>query len=110
MEQQTPLTANLGVDYKSGALTAGGSLAHRRGGFVRVAANRGAYAHARTDLEAYAAWKFNPKVQLRVALSNLLAEASAWELVYADPATGTERRGWSYPSSVKLRTSLEMKF
>jgi outer membrane receptor protein involved in Fe transport len=110
MEQQTPLTANLGIDYKSGALTTGASLAHRRGGLVRVAANRGFYTLARTDLDAYAVWKFNPKVQLRLALSNLLGEDNAFEPSYFDPVAGLEKRRWTYPEGVKLRSTLEMTF
>ena len=110
MEQQTPLTANLGIDYKRGALSAGGSLAHRRGGQVRVAANRGFYTEARTDLEAYAVWKFSPKLQLRVVASNLLGEHNVFEPRYTDPVAGTERRRWDYPESVKLRTTLELNF
>jgi hypothetical protein len=110
MEQQTPLTANLGIDYKSGALTTGASLAHRRGGLVRVTANRGFYRLARTDVDAYAVWKFDPKLQLRVALSNLLARDSAFEPSYADPVTGLEKARWTYPGGVKLRTTLEMSF
>ena len=110
MEQQTPLTANVGVDYKSGALALGASLAHRRGGFVRVAANRGFYRSARTDLESYAVWTFSPKVQLRVALANLLSEDNTFGPSYLDPVTGLEQRLWTYPDTVKLRTTLELKF
>ena len=110
MEQQTPLSANVGIDYKAGALTTGGNLAHRSGGYVRLAENRGAYRHARTDLETYALWKFNPKVQLRVAASNLLGEDNGFEISYEDPVAGLEKRGWTYPGGVRLRTTLEMKF
>jgi len=110
MEQQTPFSANLGLDYKSGALSTGASLAHRRGGSVRVAANRGFYRDARTDLDAYAVWTFNPKLALRVALSNLLDEDNVFEPSYFDPVTGVEKRRWMYPDGVKLRTTLEMKF
>lgn len=110
MEQQVPLTANLGFDYKSGALAAGASVAHQRGGYVQVAANRGFYRVARTDLDAYAAWTFNPKVVLRVALSNLLEEESSFEPSYFDPVTGLEKRRWIYPRGAALRTTLEMKF
>lgn len=110
MEQQTPLTANLGADYKSGALAAGASVAHRRGGYVQVAANRGFYRIARTDLDAYAAWTVNPKLVLRLALSNLLGEDSAFEPSYFDPVSGLEKRRWDYPGGIKLRTTLEMKF
>lgn len=110
IENQTPLTGNLGLDYSAGALAAGGSLAHRRGGPVRVTANRGFYSEARTDLEAYAAWKFSPKVQLRVVLANLLDEDNAYEISYTDPLRGTEKRSWIIPDGVKLRTTLEMRF
>lgn len=110
IERQTPLTAKLGVDYRAGALAAGASASHRRGGFVRVAANRGFYTVARTDLDAYAAWTFNPKTVLRVALSNLLGEDNAFEPSYQDPVSGLEKRRWIYPEGVKLRTTLEMKF
>ena len=110
IERQTPLSANLGIDYKAGALTAGGSLAHRSGGYVRLAANRGQYTHARTDLETYALWKFNPKVQLRVVASNLLGEDNGFEVSYDDPVTGLGKQGWTFPGGVRLRTTLEMKF
>jgi len=110
MEQQTPLTANLGIDYKGGKLALGASAAHRRGGYVQVVANRGFYRVARTDLDAYAAWTFNPKTVLRFALSNLLAEEDSFEPSYSDPVTGLEKRRWNFPSDVKLRTTLEMKF
>ncbi|NNG23252.1 TonB-dependent receptor plug domain-containing protein [Telluria aromaticivorans] len=110
MEQQAPLTANAGFDYKSGALAAGASVAHRRGGAIRVDVNRGFYNYARTDLDAYALWTFNPKLQWRVALSNLLGEDGGFEVSYLDPVRGLEKRGWNYPGGVKLRTTLEMKF
>lgn len=110
MERQTPLSASLGIDYKAGALTAGASLSHRSSAFVRAAVDRTHYTHARTDLETYAVWKFTPKIQLRVAASNLLGEDNAWEIAYADPVAGLEKRGWTYPERAKLRTTLEMKF
>jgi len=110
MEQQTPLTANLGLDYKRGALTSGASLAHRRGGRVDPSAERSFYTHARTDLEAYAAWRFSPTLQLRLAGSNLLGEDNFFEPAYIDPVRGIERRGWTYPESPTLRATLEMTF
>jgi outer membrane receptor protein involved in Fe transport len=110
MERQAPLTANLGIDYKAGALTTGASLAHRRGGPVRVTANRGFYSPSRTDLDVYALWAFNPAVQLRLAASNLLGEDDEFEPSYADPVRGVETRRWRYPGGAKLRSTLEMKF
>ncbi|WP_020653233.1 TonB-dependent receptor plug domain-containing protein [Massilia niastensis] len=109
IEQQTPLSANLGADYTAGKLSAGGSVAFRNAGMVRVAANRGYYAHARTDLETYALWKFDPKRQLRIALSNMLGEDRGWEISYDDPVTGLEKRRWHYPDGVRVRATFEMK-
>lgn len=110
MEQQVPLTANLGLDYKRGAFSGGASLAHRRGGRVDPSVERSFYTHARTDLEAYAVWRFNPKLQLRLAGSNLLGEDNFFEPSYIDPVSGTERRGWTYPESPRLVATLEMRF
>jgi len=110
MEQQVPLTANLGLDYQRGAFSGGASLAHRRGGRVDPSVERSFYTHARTDLEAYVVWKFNPTVQLRLAGSNLLGEDNFFEPSYIDPVGGIERRGWNYPESPKLVVTLEMRF
>jgi len=110
MERQAPLTANLGIDTKAGALTTGASLAYRRGGPVRVSANRGFYTPSRTDLDAYALWAFTPTLQLRVAAANLLGADDEFEPSYSDPVRGVETRSWRYPGGVKLRTTLEMKF
>ncbi|MGX9219044.1 TonB-dependent receptor plug domain-containing protein [Massilia varians] len=110
MEQQVPLTANLGADFKSGALALGASVAYRRGGYVQVAANRGFYRIGRTDLDTYAALTFNPKTVLRIALSNLLEQGNSFEPSYYDPVGGLEKRRWNYPNGIKLRTTLELKF
>lgn len=109
IEQQTPLSANLGADYTAGRLSAGASAAFKNAGMVRVTANRGYYAHARTDLETYALWKFSPKRQLRIALSNMLGEDEGWEISYADPVTGLEKRRWSYPGGIRVRATFEVK-
>ena len=40
LDQQTPLSVNLGIDYKAGSLTTGGSFVYRRGGLVRASLNQ----------------------------------------------------------------------
>jgi len=110
LERQSPLSANLGLDYSAGALSLGGSVAFQRNGQVRVTANRGYYSEARTDLEAYAAWRFDPKRQLRVSLANLLHEDSGFEPTYADPVAGVEKRRFHYPDAVRLQANYEIKF
>lgn len=110
LDQQTPLSANLGLDYKSGALALGGSVAFKRNGFVRVMAEQGYYTEARTDLEAYAAWRFDPKRQLRLSLSNLLREDQDFEVTYSDPVAGFEKRRFHYTGPLRAQLNYELKF
>jgi outer membrane receptor protein involved in Fe transport len=110
LDQQTPLTVNLGVDYKLGALTTGGSFAFRTGGLVRSAVNQVAYSWARRDLDLYALWKFDPKRQLRVALSNVLNEDFLVDNKYQDERIGTQTRSVIFPNSVRVRATYELKF
>jgi outer membrane receptor for ferrienterochelin and colicins len=110
LAQQTPLSANLGADYKSGRLTTGASYAFRNGGLVRVSEHQGVFVSVRRDLDAYALWKFDAMHQLRFSLSNLLAQAQVTERIYTDEKTGTASRINVYPNGVNFRLSLELKY
>jgi outer membrane receptor for ferrienterochelin and colicins len=109
LDQQTPLSGNLGVDYTSGDLSMGGSFSFRRGGQARVSEHQINYQSVRRDLEAFALWKFDAKNKLRVGLYNLLRQDYISESTYADD-TGVERRRQLYPPFVSVRVTLEMKF
>ena len=109
LDQQTPLSATLGMDYKSGALTVGGSYAFKNGGPVKISATQGAYVSVRRDLEVYSLWKFDPKNQLRVALTNILQQDFINDSTYTD-SSGTLRRTARFPGVVVLRATMEMKF
>lgn len=111
LDQQTPVSANFGIDYKTpdGVLTTGGSFNFRNGGPVRITERQSAYSSPRRDLDLYALWKFNPKNQLRLAISNLLAQDFESDTRYTD-ATGTIQRNNISPSSPQARATLEMKF
>jgi len=110
LERQTPLSANAGIDWRAGAISAGASVTYVRNGLVRVSANRTFWSGPRTDLGAYAAWKFTPKQELRLALSNLRAQDNGFDVSYADPASGTETRRWRYPGTVRTQLTYEMNF
>ncbi|MGB9107337.1 MAG: TonB-dependent receptor, partial [Telluria sp.] len=90
LDGQTPLSATLGADYKNGPLTLGGSYVFKNGGFVRVSGNQISYQSVRRDLDLYALWKFNPKLQLRVATANLLAQDTITQSAYTTPGVGTQ--------------------
>jgi outer membrane receptor for ferrienterochelin and colicins len=109
LNAQTPFSATLGVDYKLGALTTGGSFAFKTGGPVRISTTQSSYQTARRELEVYGLWKFSPQNQLRVAVSNILGQGYEAQNTYADQF-GTVNRSTSYKGPVVLRATMEMKF
>jgi outer membrane receptor protein involved in Fe transport len=109
LDGQTPLSATLGADYKKGPLTVGGSYVFKNGGFVRVSGNQISYQSVRRDLDLYALWKFDPRLQLRVATSNLLAQDTISESSYTT-AADTQTSRTLNPVHRSVRATLEMKF
>lgn len=111
LDQQTPFSATLGVDYKApgGKLSAGSSFAFRSGGPVRINVNQSSYQTVRRDLDVYALWKFNPQYQLRFALSNLLGQDFVMDSRYTDNS-GILRRTALYPGNTMARLTLESRF
>ncbi|WP_190287732.1 TonB-dependent siderophore receptor [Massilia sp. NR 4-1] len=70
---QTPLTANVGVDYRpSAALSLGASLNLQKAGSSRLSAELSRSGDIRRTLDAYILWKLEGKTQLRIAAANLL--------------------------------------
>ena len=110
MEQQVPLSAQFGFDWKAGRLTAGTSLAFKSAVDARVSLDRWAYTRARRDLDAYGLWKFTPRLQLRLAVGNLLGEDFGPEIRYVDASGGVAKRRWLYPSGQRLTATLETNF
>ena len=110
LDQQTPFSATVGVDYKAGALSAGGSYSFRNGGLVRLSQNQYAYGTVRRDLEAYALLKFDPKNQVRVAVTNILAQNSVQENSYLDNDNSLRKRITYIPGDTAIRVTLETKF
>lgn len=109
LDQQTPLSATFGIDYKAGALTTGGSFALRNGGPVRISETQTSYQTVRRDLDLYGLWKFNPKVQLRVALSNVLGQDWISSSSYQQKDMLMTRSS-IFPAYMVTRATLEVKF
>ena len=107
---QTPLSANLGIDYKSGALTVGGSFNFATGGLVRVSAEQTRFQSVKRALDAYALWKFSPTTQLRLSGSNLLGQEFVSDTSFIDRFGTTTRRVSVFPNGVSARAMLEVKF
>ena len=108
LDQQTPLSATFGVDYKAGALTTGGSFAFKNGGPVRISETQSSYISVRRDLDVYGLWKFDQKNQLRVSLSNILEQDFINQSTYGD-SNGSVHRKSIFPGVVVLRATMEMK-
>jgi outer membrane receptor for ferrienterochelin and colicin len=83
LDQQVPLSANLGADWQRDRLSAGANFGFRQGGTVRVSANQTAYLHAQRDLDLYASWKLDAASQLRVTAVNVLGSDFVNDSSYA---------------------------
>jgi outer membrane receptor protein involved in Fe transport len=77
---------------------------------VRLSANQVSYESVRRDLDLYALWKFDPKLQLRLAVSNLLGRDYLNASSYTLAGDGTQRSRTTYLGAPTLRATLEMKF
>jgi outer membrane receptor protein involved in Fe transport len=84
LDQQVPLTAILGLDYKTpdGAWSMGGSFNLRTNGLVRMDVDRYSWATVSRQLDAYLAWKVDSKTQLRLSGWNLLKQDSRFRSIY----------------------------
>jgi outer membrane receptor protein involved in Fe transport len=111
LDQQVPLSATLGVDYKTpdGQLSTGSSFSFRNGGLARLSGTQGGYTSVRRDLDVYALWKLDPKNNLRVAVSNLLAQDYTTESLYSD-ASGTLNRTTVANGETQFRVTVETRF
>jgi outer membrane receptor for ferrienterochelin and colicin len=83
LDQQVPLSANLGADWQRDRLSAGANVGFRQGGTVRVSAHQTAYLHAQRDLDLYASWKLDAASQLRVTAVNVLGSDFVNDSSYA---------------------------
>lgn len=110
VDQQTPFSATFGMDYKAGQLSCGGSYSLRTAGPVRISDSQASWQSVRRDLALYALWKFSVKDQLRVSVSNLLAQDEVSDSTYADPVRGSTVRRSVTPGDPSMRVALEMKF
>ncbi|MCS0611553.1 TonB-dependent receptor [Massilia kyonggiensis] len=86
LDQQVPLSANLGADWQRDRLSAGANFGFRQGGLVRVSTNQTVYLHAQRDLDIYASWKLEAGTQLRVTAVNVLGSDFVNDSSYATMA------------------------
>jgi outer membrane receptor protein involved in Fe transport len=111
LDQQTPVSGNLGLDYKMASLplTMGGSYSFQNGGPVRVTVNQYAYSVPKRTLDLYGLWKSSPKTQLRVSLANALHQENVNANTYVDASRYAYSDTSFTPTSATVRAMLEMK-
>ncbi|MTV40652.1 TonB-dependent receptor plug domain-containing protein [Duganella radicis] len=111
LDQQVPLSATLGIDYKTpdGQMSTGSNFSFRNGGLARLSGTQGGYTSVRRDLDVYALWKLDPQNNLRVAVSNLLAQDYTTESLYND-SHGSINRMTVASGEAQLRVTVETRF
>jgi len=111
LDQQVPLSATLGIDYKTpdGQVSTGSNFSFRNGGLARLSGTQGGYTSVRRDLDVYALWKLDQQNNLRVAVSNLLAQDYTTESLYND-SHGTINRLTVASGETQLRVTVETRF
>ncbi|MFZ6710928.1 TonB-dependent receptor plug domain-containing protein [Undibacterium sp. TC9W] len=111
LDSQTPVSANLGIDYKLDKipLTVGGNASFQSGGPVNISATQSSYSVPKRVLDVYALWKFDPKTNLRVSLGNTLHQDNVNIGTYTGN-TGSVIQTSVTPTTVTARVMFEHKF
>jgi outer membrane receptor protein involved in Fe transport len=108
LDGQTPLSANLGLDYRKERLSFGASMAYQQGGWVRVSEAQRRRQQGRRDVDAYAAWRLDAHLQLRFTLNNILGIDNASESLYED-ASGLSRQASWQQGATRIGLNVELK-
>ena len=108
LDGQTPMSANLGLDYRKDKLSLGASMAYQEGGWVRISDAQSRRQHTRRDVDAYAAWKLDAHLQLRFTLNNILGMDSASESLYEDASGLSRQAGWQQ-GATRVGVNVELK-
>jgi outer membrane receptor protein involved in Fe transport len=111
LDAQTPLSGNIGIDYRMAALplTLGGNFSFQQNGNVRISEAQSSYTSPSRSLDLYALWKIDKKDQLRLSFSNVAHRDSISESRYAD-ANGSNVQTSTNNSPLSVRLFLEHKF
>ena len=108
LDGQTPMSANVGLDYRKDKLSFGASMAYQEGGWVRISDAQSRRQHTRRDVDAYAAWKLDAHLQLRFTLNNILGMDNASESFYEDASGLSRQAGWQQ-GATRVGVNVEMK-
>jgi len=108
LDAQTPLSATLGLDYRRDRLSFGASMAYQQGGWVRVSEAQTRLQQTRRDVDAYAAWRLDAHLQLRLTLNNILGIDTTSESFYEDAGGLSHQASWQQ-GATRIGLNVEMK-
>lgn len=110
LADQTPLSANVGLDYLPGGnWNAGFNLTYQGGGTNRTAAELSNDKSAESGFDIYALWKIGARTKLRMSASNLLPRDRSSARSYAD-SNGSTHRSTVVEGAATARLMLEASF
>jgi outer membrane receptor protein involved in Fe transport len=108
LDAQTPLSANLGLDYRRDRLSFGASMAYQQGGWVRISEAQSRRQQTRRDVDAYAAWRLDAHLQLRFTLNNILGIDNTSESFYEDASGLSHQASWQQ-GATRIGLNVELK-
>lgn len=111
LARQTPLSANIGVDYRprGAALALGGNLTYQGSAALRESALLASTTGPKRELDLYAVWTWFGGARLRLAVANLLHRDERETERYVDNDNRLLRRDVT-TTGVTWRLSLEQRF
>jgi outer membrane receptor protein involved in Fe transport len=109
LDQQIPLSAVFGFDYKKEPFGWGVNLAYRAGGPVRVSQEQFTRLQTRRDVDGYVQYSPRKDLDLRLAVGNALGVDDRGYSRYTD-ASGTSEMWTRGPQSMELRFNVGLKF
>lgn len=86
LDQQVPLTANVGVEYApaDSKVSGGGSIGYQRGANVRISPTIWSQSGSSHALDVYGLWRFQSAAALRFSATNLFARRAFSRTAYRD--------------------------
>jgi outer membrane receptor for ferrienterochelin and colicin len=110
LADQTPFSANVGLDYRPGGhWSAGVNATYQGASTTRSAAELSSYKSAQCTLNIYTVWQIDARTKLRMSGSNLLHRDRRSAQWYAD-ANGSIRRSSIADGAAGARVVLEQTF
>jgi outer membrane receptor protein involved in Fe transport len=109
LDQQIPLSAVVGADYKTEKISMGINYAVRTGGLVRISQEQSSRLALRRDLDGYFQYTVRKGLDVRLSIGNALGMDTINYSRYQD-AGGTSETWSRNPSSLELRLNIGIKY